>query len=104
MGNHDIGNGEGDYDTLQNRWYDYTEAYFGRKLTHPYYYEVIDGYYFIVLGMEDQLVYEMMMTEEQFTWLESVLVEASASENRSSSSPITPQMKSSTRPGNTPTG
>jgi len=79
MGNHDIGNGEGDYDTLQNRWYNYTEAYFGRKLTHPYYYEVIDGYYFIVLGMEDQLVYEMMMTEEQFTWLESVLVEASAS-------------------------
>ena len=35
MGNHDIGNGEGDYEKLQNRWYDYTEAFFGKKLEHP---------------------------------------------------------------------
>ena len=79
MGNHDIGNGEGDYNTLQNRWYDYTEAFFGYKLQHPYYYQVIDGYYFIVLGMEAQLVYDMVMTEEQFTWLEGVLAEAAGS-------------------------
>ena len=76
MGNHDIGNGNGDYDKLQKRWYSFTEAFFGRKLSHPYYYEVIDGYYFIVLGMEDHLVYEMMMTDEQFAWLEGVLAEA----------------------------
>lgn len=76
MGNHDIGNGEGDYDKLQRRWFDFTAAYFDRQLSHPYYYEVIDGCYFIVLGMEDQLVYEMMMTEEQFSWLEGVLAEA----------------------------
>ena len=79
MGNHDIGNGEGDYEKLQNRWYDYTYAFFGRKLEHPYYYEVIDGYYFIVLGMEAQEVYEMMMTEAQFTWLEGVLKKAAES-------------------------
>ena len=79
MGNHDIGNGEGDYNKLQNRWYSYTEAFFGRALSHPYYYEVIDGYYFIVLGMEDQLVYEMTMTDAQFTWLEGVLNEAKGS-------------------------
>lgn len=79
MGNHDIGNGEGDYETLQNRWYSYTEAFFGRKLQHPYYYEVIDGCYFIVLGMEAQLVYEMTVSEEQFTWLEGVLAEAAES-------------------------
>ena len=79
MGNHDIGNGEGDYARLQNRWYDYTEAFFGRKLDHPYYYEVIDGCYFIVLGMEDQLVHEIKMTEAQFAWLEGVLAQAAES-------------------------
>lgn len=79
MGNHDIGNGEGDYETLQNRWYTYTEAFFGRKLQHPYYYEVINGCYFIVLGMEAQLVYEMVITDEQYAWLEGVLAEAAES-------------------------
>ena len=79
MGNHDIGNGEGDYAKLQQRWYDYTKAFFGLELEHPYYYEVIDGYYFIVLGMEDQLVYEMTMTDAQFAWLEGVLADAKSS-------------------------
>ena len=79
VGNHDIGNGNGDYATLQNRWYDYTEAFFGMKLDHPYYYEVIDGCYFIVLSTEDQLVHEMLVTEAQFTWLEGVLAKAAES-------------------------
>lgn len=79
MGNHDIGNGEGDYNKLQNRWYDYTRAFFGRDLKHPYYYEVIEGCYFIVLGMEAQEVHEMMVTEKQFEWLENVLEKAAAS-------------------------
>ncbi|MBQ6267855.1 MAG: metallophosphoesterase [Clostridia bacterium] len=73
VGNHDIGNGQGDYQTLQNRWYAFTEAFFSRKLTQPYYYDVIDGCCFIVLGMEAQEVYEMRMTEAQFAWLEEVL-------------------------------
>ncbi len=73
MGNHDIGNGEGDYEKLQNRWYDYTAAFFGKKLAHPYYYEVIDGCYFIVLGMEAQEVHESLMTDAQFAWLQGVL-------------------------------
>ena len=76
LGNHDIGNGEGDYEKLQNRWYDYTRAFFDRDLSHPYYYEVVDGYYFIVLGMEAQEVYEMYISEEQYFWLEDVLADA----------------------------
>ena len=79
MGNHDIGNGEGDYEKLQNRWYTFTGAFFGRELEHPYYYEVIDGFYFIVLGQEGQTVYEMPMTDAQFMWLEGVLDEAAGS-------------------------
>ena len=79
MGNHDIGNGNGDYATLQQRWYDYTASAFGLELEHPYYYDVIEGCYFIVLGMESQLVHEMYMSEEQFTWLDGVLAEAAKS-------------------------
>ncbi len=79
VGNHDIGNGHGDYAKLQNRWYDYTRAFFGKDLAHPYYYEVIDGCYFIVLGMEEQLVYEMTVTEAQFAWLEDTLAKAADS-------------------------
>ena len=79
VGNHDIGNGHGDYAKLQNRWYDYTRAFFGKDLAHPYYYDVIDGCYFIVLGMEEQLVYEMTVTDAQFAWLEDVLQKAAGS-------------------------
>ena len=79
MGNHDIGNGEGDYEQLQNRWFDYTRAFFGKDLKHPYYYEVVEGCYFIVLGMEGHDVHDMMMTEEQFTWLAGVLDKAAES-------------------------
>lgn len=76
VGNHDTGNGQGDYETLQNRWFDYTQAFFGRELEHPYYYEVIDGCYFIVLGPETQSVNDFYMTDEQYEWLEGVLAEA----------------------------
>ena len=79
MGNHDIGNGSGDYETLQNRWYDYTAAFFGRKLEHPYYYEVIDGCYFIVLGMESQEVHELYISDAQMEWLEKTLALAAES-------------------------
>ncbi len=79
MGNHDIGNGEGDYEKLQNRWYDYTAAFFGKQLQHPYYYEVVDGFYFIVLGMESHAVHEMYVSEEQYAWLEETLDAAAGS-------------------------
>ncbi len=79
VGNHDIGNGEWDYETLQRRWYEYTRTFFGRELEHPYYCEIIDGYYFIVLGMESQEVYDMYISEEQFDWLEGVLGKAAQS-------------------------
>ena len=79
MGNHDIGNGEGDYEKLQTRWYDFTAAFFGKKLTHPYYSQVIEGYTFIVLGTEAQTVHELVMSDAQYSWLEGVLEEAAGS-------------------------
>ena len=76
MGNHDIGNGQGNYDKLQQRWFDFTEAFFGKRLTAPYYAEVIDGYTFVVLGMQAHLVHEMYMSDAQFLWLQGVLADA----------------------------
>ena len=79
IGNHDLGNGGGDYDALRSRWLDYTAAFFGRELDRTYYYEVIEGYYFIVLGMESHGVSELYMTDAQYEWLEGVLDKASES-------------------------
>ena len=79
LGNHDIGNGEGDYEKLQNRWYSYTEAFFDKKLTVPYYYEVIDGYYFIILGTEEHTSNSMTLTDDQLEWLRYTLEDADRS-------------------------
>ena len=73
IGNHDLGNGNGDAEQLLGRWLDYTAAYFGKQLEHPYYYEVIDGCYFIVLGFEPAGENYTVMTDAQITWLEGVL-------------------------------
>lgn len=79
LGNHDIGNGEGDYEALQNRWYTYTNAFFDKKLTTPYYCDVIDGFYFIVLGTEEHTSNSMTLSDAQLTWLRGVLEEAARS-------------------------
>ena len=80
IGNHDLGNGNGQGRKLEKRWLDYTAAFFGRQLEHPYYYEVIDGCYFIVLGIEAlQDDDETVTTEAQIAWLEDVLAKAAES-------------------------
>ena len=79
LGNHDVGNGQGDYGKLQTRWYTYTQAFFGRALTRPYYADTVCGCTFIVLGTEAQSVNEIVMTDAQFAWLEGVLEESAQS-------------------------
>ena len=80
IGNHDLGNGNGQGRKLEQRWLDYTAACFGRQLEHPYYYEVIDGCYFIVLGIEAlQDDDETVTTAQQIAWLEDVLALAAKS-------------------------
>ena len=78
-GNHDFGNGEGDFEKIRQRFYDYSEAFFGRKLTEPYFCEVVNGFYFIVLANEIKEVDSMHMSDEQFEWLEQMLDEAAGS-------------------------
>ncbi len=78
-GNHDFGNGSGDFDRIQRRWYDYTEAFFDLKLTTPYYYQVVNGFYFIVLANEQQNIDTMHMSDDQYAWLEMMLEDAARS-------------------------
>lgn len=80
-GNHDFGNGEGDYNTLLNRFMDYNNMFFDAELTKPYYYRVINGCYFIVLGNDDDYVNTCYLSDEQLDWLKGVLAEASESGN-----------------------
>lgn len=79
IGNHDLGNGEGDYNNLLNRWLTYSNAFFNLGIDRQYYYKVVDGYYFIVLGNECHEIYDMLITDEQYEWLEETLKKAAQS-------------------------
>lgn len=55
LGNHDVGNGQSDYDERLRGWLDFTYAFFGRQLDRPCYTEEINGYTCIVLGLDVDL-------------------------------------------------
>lgn len=80
MGNHDIGNGEGVYTHLRDSFLGFNHTLTGERYENPYYYKVIDGCYFIVLGIEDLTVNESVMTQAQLDWLKGVLDEAQAAD------------------------
>ncbi len=79
MGNHDIGNGNGDYNKFAKEYILSNRLYFGSNIgSKPYYYEVVNGCYMIFLASEDLTVNDCVMTEEQLVWLRGVLDEAEA--------------------------
>jgi len=80
LGNHDIGNGQGNYSDFLSSYLGYNHGLTGERYEKPYYYKVIDGCYFIVLAAEDTCVNTCVMTEEQLSWLEGVLAEADAAD------------------------
>ena len=75
-GNHDFGNGEGDFKKIQQRWYNYTEAFFGKKLTTPYYTDDVGGCRIITLANEEQNIDCMHISDDQYAWLELQLEDA----------------------------
>ncbi len=79
LGNHDIGNGNGDYDKFRNEYILNNRFYLGNDINKPYFYKVVNGCYMIFLASEDLAVNDCFMTEAQLTWLRSVLDEATAS-------------------------
>lgn len=79
-GNHDFGNGDGDFDKLTDRYLGYNNAFFDADIEKPYYYKIINGSYFIFLASEnnDNGIHYMTMTQEQLAFLGDVLDEAAA--------------------------
>lgn len=79
-GNHDFGNGDGDFDKLTERFLGYNNEFFGAGIDKPYYYKVINGCYFIFLASEnnDNGIHYMTMTDEQLDFLNEVLDRAEA--------------------------
>lgn len=77
-GNHDVGNGEGDYNKLFDRFAGYNRTFFGNDIEKPYYYRIVNGYYFIVLGPEDLCVSEFPISDEQLDFLDETLKLATA--------------------------
>ena len=78
-GNHDFSNGEGDYNKYFKRFMNYSNAFMDYKISTPYFYRVVDGYYFIVVSSEDTTWEYLAMSEAQFEWLDGVLKEAGES-------------------------
>lgn len=82
LGNHDIGNGEGDYKKFSREYIFNNRFYLGNDIGNkPYYYKVVNGCYMIFLASEDLAVNDCFMTEEQLTWLKNVLDEAAAKDS-----------------------
>lgn len=80
MGNHDIGNGHGDYDELCSNFIINNNLFLGNGLKKPYYYKVINGCYMIFVAPEALTVDTCIMSEEQLSWVENVLNKAKAEE------------------------
>lgn len=76
LGNHDIGNGNGDYAKLCKNFLNNNRLYLGNKLEKTYYHRVINGCYMIFLASEDLSVNDFVMSEEQLEWLKGVLTQA----------------------------
>lgn len=75
-GNHDFGNGAGDYEALRKNYINNNKTYLGNHIDNAYFYEVINGCYMICLVSEDPTTQSFIMSSEQFDWLENVLIEA----------------------------
>ena len=78
LGNHDIGNGKGDYKKLCQSFIKNNSKYLGNDMENPYYYKVVNGCYMIFLASEDLTVNYCFMTEKQYSWLEGVLNKATS--------------------------
>ncbi len=78
MGNHDIGNGQGDYSEFRSSFIANNNFFLGNGLQKPYYYKVVNGCYMIFIAPEALTVDTCIMSEEQLSWVEDILNKAKA--------------------------
>ena len=77
-GNHDLGNTEGDYESLLDNYLLNNKLYFYEDYDKGYFCRVVNGCYIVSIISEDPTTWEFVMSEEQFAWLEDVLAQAQA--------------------------
>lgn len=73
LGNHDIGNGQGKYDKLIKRFYNYYNTFYNEDVHSPYYYKVVNGYYMIFMGSEADDSNTPVINDAQLKWLSDTL-------------------------------
>jgi len=78
-GNHDTGNDSGVYDERFPRFQYFNKNFLDVDVPAPYYYRVINGYYFIVLSSEDNCCHDPIMTDVQLNWFDEIMAEAGES-------------------------
>ena len=78
MGNHEIFTEENGYEKGSKKFMKYGEMITGLEIEKPYYYDVIEDYYFIILGSEADMGVQAYISPEQLSWLDSTLAKATA--------------------------
>ncbi len=81
LGNHDVGNGEGDYNRFYKRFKRYNNLMLQNKIDKPYYSRTVNGYTMVFLASENNTVNKFYMSDEQIAWFASVIDEAAKSSN-----------------------
>lgn len=77
-GNHDLGNGEGDYEEFRRNFILCNKLVLGNDIDELYYYKVVNGCYMIFMSSEALCVNDYVISDEQINWLKGVLDEAQA--------------------------
>lgn len=77
-GNHDLGNGEGDYSKFRSNFILFNKLVLGNDIDELYYYKVVNGCYMIFMSSEDLCVGDYVISDEQLNWLKGVLDKAQA--------------------------
>ena len=77
-GNHDLGNGEGDYEQYRANFILNNKFVLGNDIDELYYYKVVNGCYMIFMSSEALCVNDYVISDEQMNWLKGVLDEAQA--------------------------
>ncbi len=78
LGNHDLGNGNGEYAKLRKNFLNNNRLYLGNKLENTYYSRIINGCYMIFLASENLTVNDFVISDEQLEWIKGILEEAAA--------------------------
>lgn len=79
MGNHEIFTEENGYEKSFAKFNAFSRLISGNTSGEPYYYKVINGYYFIVLGSQADMGVQAYISPEQLSWLDETLAAATES-------------------------